>query len=335
MNCQLISEIKNKIDNKTKPTGSLGVLEKISEKISIIQKTTVPRLINPHILVFAGDHGIAESGVSKYPQNVTHQMVQNFINGGAAINVFCRQNNITIKVVDAGTKGTYDDVEILIDAKIAECTKNFLEEPAMTAEQCIEAINIGRKTVKDIAKTGCNTIGFGEMGIANTSSASLLMHKFTNNPIEDCIGRGTGLDDEEYRKKIYLLKEAAEKYNVTEPIDILSVYGGFEIAEMCGAYIQAYDENMIIIIDGFIATSALAAAVNINKDILNNCIFSHQSGEYGHRKLLKYLNAAPILNLNLRLGEGTGIALVYPLIESSVNFLNEMASFDSAGVTKS
>ncbi len=329
----LKQKIQKKIDQKTKPLGSLGKLEDIALKISLIQNSLNPELKQPVHLVFAADHGLADEGISLYPKEVTAQMVLNFLTGGAAINVFCRQNNIDLKVVDAGVDYDFENHQGIIHCKIARGTNNILKAPAMTIEQCLQAVEKGKELVQKEHDKGTNIISFGEMGIGNTSSASLLLHKFTDIPIDDCVGAGTGLDDEQIKKKISVLKQAAAKYHPTEPEEILANFGGFEIAMMAGAILQAKENAMIIIIDGFIATSALLAAYKINADVLDNCIFSHQSNEKAHKLMLKYLKADALLNLNLRLGEGTGAVLAYPIIKSAVLFLNEMASFDDAGVS--
>ncbi len=326
-------DLQRKIDLKTKPLGSLGSLETIALKIGKIQKTLTPSLSRPTIIVFAGDHGLTEEGVSPFPKEVTYQMVMNFINGGAAINVFCRQNNIELKVVDAGVDFDFPMELDLIHAKIAYGTKNIIKEPAMTTDICNRAMDKGRQIVKDQFEKGCNIIGFGEMGIGNTSSAALLMNKFTGIPIEECTGRGTGHDNEGLKKKIEILKIASEKYKVTEPTEVLATYGGLEIAMMCGAYLEARKNGMIILIDGFISTSALLSAFSIDSSVLDNSIFCHVSEESGHKLMLDYLKAKPLLNIGMRLGEGTGAAVAYPIVKAAVSFLNEMASFEDAKVS--
>jgi nicotinate-nucleotide--dimethylbenzimidazole phosphoribosyltransferase len=261
-------------------------------------------------------------------------MVLNFLNGGAAINVLSKQNGINLKVVDAGVDADFEKNPNLIHAKIANGTKNILENTAMTIEECNKAIETGKAIVQDQFNAGCNVIGFGEMGIGNTSSASLLMSKITAIPVEDCVGKGTGHDDEGLKRKKEILKQAFEKHQLdSDPIEILASFGGFEIAMMTGAYLKAAELNMTILVDGFIVTSALLVAYKINYDILKNCIFTHTSNEQGHVKMLEYLNAKPILNLGMRLGEGTGAAVAYPIIKSAVNVLNQMASFEDAGVS--
>lgn len=323
-----------KIDNKTKPIGALGVLEKIALQIGMIQNTEQPNLEQPTILVFAGDHGIAEKGkVNPYPQEVTAQMVYNFINEGAAINVFCKQHDITLKIVDAGVNHDFERATGLIDAKINFGTHNYQEKPAMTTDQCIMAIKKGADLVVETYSNGCNSIGFGEMGIGNTSSASLLMAYFTNTPVVDCVGSGTGLDTEAIKTKQRILSEVYQKYPITSPLEALAIFGGFEIAMITGAILKAAELKMTIIIDGFIVTSALLTAHALHQNVLDYCIFAHTSEEQGHQKMLQFLDKKPLVNLGMRLGEGTGVAVAYPIIKSAVAFLNNMASFESANIS--
>jgi len=333
--------LQQKINLKTKPTGALGRLEEIALQVGSIQQSLNPQINNPHIVVFAGDHGIAKTRlVNPYPQEVTAQMVLNFLNGGAAINVFCRQNNIALKVVDAGVNFDWNNTianSNFINAKIGYGTKNYLEEPAMTEMQVSMAIEKGKEIVAAIHQAGCNCIGFGEMGIGNTSSASLIMSAVLQIPVEECIGRGTGVNDEQLKTKTETLKRAWKKYSMLNDkcsmFNALQFFGGFEIAMMAGAYLEASNRKMIIVVDGFIATSALLIAKELNETVLTHCVFAHCSNENGHRIMLNFLNAKPLLQLGMRLGEGTGAALAIPLIQASVNFLNEMASFESAGIS--
>ncbi|NBC82824.1 MAG: nicotinate-nucleotide--dimethylbenzimidazole phosphoribosyltransferase [Bacteroidetes bacterium] len=330
----LTEELNHKIDYKTKPQGSLGKLEDIARQIGVIQHSLTPELKNPCMLVFAADHGLTEEGISPFPKEVTQQMVLNFLNGGAAINVFCQQHNIALKVVDAGVDGDLPGHQNLIGAKIERGTRNMLHEPAMTKETCRKAMEKGKELVRQEAHNDCNVIGFGEMGIGNTSSAALLMHAFTGYRLEDCTGRGTGHDASGVDKKIAVLKNVAQKYSVTDPFEKLATFGGLEIAMMCGAMLEAYEQGMVLLIDGFIATATLLAAFHINnKSILTHCVFCHLSNEKGHALMLDYLKAEPLLHLNMRLGEGTGAAVAFPIIQSAVAFLNDMASFDEAGVS--
>lgn len=351
MSLTLQQQLQHLIDNKTKPLGALGRLEEIVLQIGMIQQTTKPVIKQPHIIVFAGDHGIAKTSlVNAYPQEVTAQMVFNFLQGGAAINVFCRQNKLTLKVVDAGVNFDFTSDPIdLISAKIGYGTKNYLEEPAMTIAEAKQAIEKGRAIITQTAAAGCNCIGLGEMGIGNTSSAALIMSAITGLPVVSFTGRGTGLDNDQLQTKINTLHQVYEKQALNElkeqPIELLARIGGFEIAMMAGAYLEAVKQKMIVVVDGFITTAALLIANAIfvaekqqssvpgYTTLTEHCIFAHTSQEAGHEKILKRLGITPLLNLSMRLGEGTGAALAMPLIQSAVTFLNEMASFESAGVS--
>jgi len=337
----LSSALINKINNKTKPLGALGILEAVALKIGLIQQTLTPKFNNPTMLVFAGDHGIVEAGVSPYPQAVTAQMVMNFLQGGAAINVFTAQNNMRLRVIDSGVKHLFSSNENLpnanlIDAKIAAGTRNFLYEPAMTALQCEQALAQGAAIVNAQIAEGCNIFGFGEMGIGNTSSASCLMSVLCDLPIEECVGRGTGLDDAGLAHKTHILDQSIKLHNLngSDAMQVLATFGGFEIAMMVGAMLQAAEKQCTLLIDGFITTAALLVAAKLQPDILHYCVFSHCSDESGHKKLLDFLNVNPLLRMDLRLGEGTGAALAYPLVLAAVNFLNTMASFESASVSQ-
>lgn len=327
------AQIKQKIDQKTKPLGSLGELESLALKIATIQNTTNPLLNRPVMLVFAADHGLCAEGISSFPKEVTFQMVLNFVNGGAAINVFCKQNNIELKVVDAGVDYQFPAELPIVHAKIARGTHNILKEPAMSVETCLKAVRKGRELCKIEFENGSNIIGFGEMGIGNSSSAALLMHKYTRIPIDECVGNGAGQNTEGINRKLEILRLCSNRYQLKDPLEILAAYGGFEIAMMCGSMLEAQKLGMTILIDGFIATSALLAAKSIDEGVLQNCVFCHQSDEKGHLLMLQHLNAKPLLNLGMRLGEGTGAALAFPLVKSAVAFLNEMASFDQAQVS--
>jgi nicotinate-nucleotide--dimethylbenzimidazole phosphoribosyltransferase len=338
--------LQGRIDNKTKPIGALGRLEELALQIGLIQGTAQPRLDHPHIVVFAGDHGIAATGlVNPYPQAVTAQMVLNFIHGGAAINVLCRQHGIGLKVVDAGVNFDFSGIlqgedSSLIHEKIGHGTRNYLEGDAMSREEVMRAMAAGGKIVKHLQQTGCNCIGLGEMGIGNTSSASLIMSFITGIPVEECCGRGTGVHDQQLEIKMTTLRSAHRLHLPAiaaspDAATILQHVGGFEIAMMTGAYLQAGAEKMVILIDGFITTAALLLATLLDPKIKDHCVFSHTSGERGHQRMLEFLDARPLLNLDMRLGEGTGAAMAYPILQSSMAFLREMASFESAGVSKS
>ncbi len=329
----LRSALQTKIDQKTKPLGSLGQLESLALQVGLCQNSLTPSLNKPCVLIFAGDHGIVESGVSAYPQTVTAQMVANFLGGGAAISVFARQHDIELLIVDAGVNADLSSHPKLVDAKIDKGTRNFSIQPAMTAEECAKALQAGADQVLRQYENGCNCIGFGEMGIGNTSSAAMLMHRLTGLSLVRCVGRGTGLNDGQLQHKVVVLQRALNKHkDATEPLDVLATFGGFEIAMMVGAYLKAAELGMLILVDGFIAGTALLVANKLHPHVLDYCVFSHVSSEQGHQALLNQFNAKPLLNLELRLGEGSGIALAYPLLQSAVVFLNEMATFAEAGV---
>ncbi|SDF74863.1 nicotinate-nucleotide-dimethylbenzimidazole phosphoribosyltransferase [Dyadobacter soli] len=329
-------EIQAKIDLKTKPLGALGSLEKLAFQIASVQDTLSPQLANPHVIVFAASHGIASEGVSAYPSEVTPQMVLNFIGGGAAINVFTRQHGISLLLVDAGVDYDFGQNEKLIDAKVNFGTKSFAKQPAMTNAQCRLCLEKGAELVRQVQEAGCNVIGFGEMGIGNTSSASAIMSRLLNIPIAECVGKGTGLDDAQLTRKVAVLADALDFHQnaANNPESVLATFGGFEIAMMCGAMLEAARLGMLVLVDGFIASVSYLCAFKMDPAIRRNAVFCHQSNEKGHRLLLQSLEADALLKLDMRLGEGTGCALAYPLMQSAVAFLNEMASFESAGVSQ-
>ena len=333
---ELDRAIQHKIDVKTKPLGALGKLEDIAFQIARIQQTLEPEIVKPMILVFAGDHGIAkENIVNPFPQEVTTQMVYNFLQEGAAINVFCKENAVGLKIIDAGVNHDFGAFSNLTDAKINFGTKNYQLEPAMTVVECEAAMQHGSKLVLEQKKAGTNTIGFGEMGIGNTSAASLIFHYISEIPLKECVGAGTGLADAGVLKKLDILQKVTEVYGkIKSPLEILRTFGGFEIAMLCGAMLEAAKQEMTVLIDGFICTSALLIASALEKNSLEYCVFTHSSEEKGHQKMLQFLNQEPVLHLGLRLGEGTGAALAMPIIRTSIAFFNEMASFESAGVSE-
>ncbi len=325
-------ELQRKINNRTKPLGSLGKLEKLALKIGTVQNTLTPELKNPAILVFAADHGIVDEGVSPCPKEITWQMVMNFVRGGAGINVFSRQHNIRLRVIDAGVDHDFPAGCNVENHKLARGTRNMMYEPAMSTELCRQAMDKGAECVRREFERGCNIIGFGEMGIGNTSPASLLLHKFAGIPLDECVGRGAGLNEEGVQHKYNVLKQVAAKYNPRTPLETLATFGGLEIAMICGGVLEAKRLNMLIIADGFIASSGFLTAYEMQPDVLDNVIFSHSSNEHGHKAMVEYMKGDPLLHLDLRLGEGTGVALAYPLLQSALLFLNEMASFEDAAV---
>ncbi len=328
------SDLEHKIGFKTKPIGSLGRLEQLAIQIGLIQQSLCPKLTNPHVLVFAGDHGIATEGVSAYPQEVTFQMVENFLGGGAAINAFSRQNGMTIKIIDAGVNHDFEFSENIVNHKIRKGTSSSLAGTAMTIAELDQCLEYGKKIVDEISSTGSNVMGFGEMGIGNTSAASLIMSHLCQLDIEQCVGRGTGIDNDQLHKKTSILQRVLNHHaSDLSPLEVLQTFGGFEIAQMCGAMLRAAELQRTLLIDGFIVTSAFLVAHAIHPEIKDYVVSCHKSGESGHEKMLNYLNIQPLLDLKMRLGEGTGCAGAYPILKSAVAFINEMASFDEAGVS--
>jgi nicotinate-nucleotide--dimethylbenzimidazole phosphoribosyltransferase len=326
--------LQQKIDRKTKPTGALGDLETLALQVGLAFNSLTPILKNPSIIVFAGDHGLAHAGVSAYPQAVTPQMVLNFLSGGAAINVFCKQNKLDLTIVDAGVNYDFAGIHGLINAKIGYGTKNCLLEAAMTQEEIQACKEKATEIIDNLANNGSNIVGFGEMGIGNTSSAALIMQALTGIDLSLCIGRGTGVDDAGLLKKRDILQKVRDFHgDIATPEAALMTFGGFEIAMMAYAFIHAKKRGMMVMVDGFIAGAAYLAAFKLDPSIKENAIFCHLSQESGHQLLLDYLEAKPLLTLNMRLGEGTGCALAYPLIQNAVAFLADMASFESAGVS--
>ncbi len=331
------SQVQKCIDSKTKPLGALGRLETLAHQICVVQQRLNPELRNPTLLVCAGDHGIAAEGVSAYPAEVTHQMVLNYLGGGAAINVFARLYGLALHIVDAGVNHDFADTPGLIQAKIRAGTRNFLHEPAMTAAECDKALQTGAELVRRFHEVGSNIVAFGEMGIANTSSAAVLASLLRGLPLAQCVGRGTGLDDAGLARKQAVLAQAVERHGAPSalgsPLEVLRTFGGYEIAMIAGGIMEAAALRMVILIDGFIVSAALAVALALRPDVLPFCIFSHRSDEAGHAALMASLGARPLLDLGLRLGEGTGAALAYPIVKAAVAFMNEMATFESAAVS--
>lgn len=334
-NDALQAALLQRINHKTKPLGALGRLETLALQLGLIQKSEHPALQQQTMLVFAGDHGIVAEGVSPYPQAVTAQMVLNFLNGGAAINVFARQHDFQLHVIDSGVNTIFEPHPMLIDAKLGMGTLSFLHHPAMTTDECIQAITRGADIARDAIAKGCNVLALGEMGIGNTSSASCLMSVLCGLPMHQCVGRGTGLSDKGLDHKLSVLTTALQTQHVDakNPLQVLTVFGGFEIAMIVGAMLAGAEARATLLIDGFIATSALLVAAKLYPQVLDYCVFAHCSDESGHSLMLDHLKVQPLLHLSLRLGEGTGAVLAYPLLQSAVAFLNEMASFESAGVS--
>lgn len=331
------AKLQHKIDNKTKPLGSLGQLEGLALQIGQILGTESPLLDQPQMLVFAGDHGLTARGVSAFPSDVTWQMVENFLAGGACVSVLAKANNIALNVVDCGVNHEFLDVAKtprngLLNAKIANGTADASTAAAMTTAQCQQAIENGMAMVKNLPG---NAILLGEMGIGNTSAASLILSRLGGLDIAVCTGAGTGLDGAGIDRKTAVLREVlAFHADVTAPLDVMAAFGGFEMATMLGAVFQAAAERRVIMVDGFITTAVILVAYVLQPAVLQRCVFAHRSGERGHGLMLDALNAKPLLDMGLRLGEGSGAALAWPLLVAACAVLRDMASFESAGVSE-
>lgn len=331
-NPALALQLDTVINNKTKPLGSLGLLESLAKQIGLIQNTTDITIRQPAILVFAADHGVVAEGISAYPQDVTWQMVENFLAGGAAINVFAAQSGCALQVIDAGVNHDFGERTRLVDRKLAHGTANFAKQAAMSAATCAAALQAGMALA---AAVEGNVVGFGEMGIGNTTAAAALMHKLCGIPVSQCVGAGTGLTAAGVAHKQKVIEDAVALHaGVDDPLAVLATFGGLEIAMMAGAMLQAAFDRKVLLIDGFIVTSALLAASRLQPAILDYCVFSHCSAESGHQRMLAALAVKPLLQLDLRLGEGTGCALAVPLLQAAVNFVAHMATFDSAQVSE-
>ena len=326
----LTGELQQVIDAKTKPPGSLGQLETLAIQLGLGRENLKPRINSCELLLFAADHGIAAEGVSAFPQSVTRQMVHNFLAGGAAANVFAEALGITLKIIDSGVLGEPIVDPKLLLKRLGPGTKNALYEPAMSAAQRDEALAIGAALAEQSA---ADVLCLGEMGIGNTSSSSLLAAKLLDVPIDRLIGRGTGVSDAGLAQKTRVLQQAAARTSNSLPAkDALAEYGGFEIVMLSGAMLGAITRRAIVIVDGFIATAAALAACRINPAVRKQLVFAHRSQETGHRLILQALNARPLLDLDLRLGEGSGALLAWPLVKAAAAMLNEMATFSDAGV---
>ena len=327
----LAAALRHKIDRKTVPHGALGRLAALAERLGAILGTTEPRLDKPQLVVFAADHGIAARGVSAYPSDVTGQMVGNFVAGGAAVSVLARQHGIAQTVVDCGVRRDFDAAPGLHTAKIAPGTADCSVGPAMSAAQCGQALANGIELVKGLPG---NALLLGEMGIGNTSPAALLTARLGGIDVAEVTGAGTGLDAAGIARKTAVLREAlAANAGATAPLAVLAALGGFEIATMVGSVLQAASERRVVVVDGFIASAAVLVASKIAPHVLQRCVFAHRSDERGHARLLQLLGAEPLIDMGLRVGEGSGAALAWPLLVSACAILNEMASFESAGVS--
>jgi len=346
----LHGEITRKINNLNKPKGSLGRLEELALQICLIQQTLSPVLRKPYHLLFGGDHGIEREGVSVSPRDVTWQQMINFTRGGGGVNMFCRQHGFRLRIIDVGVDHDLSAHKDIINRKIAYGTDNFLYDPAMTEKQFDKAIETGVEQVDKCREKGCNIICLGEMGIANTSPSSIWMSLFGNIPLDECIGAGAGLDCCGLQHKRVILKSAVEKFSLwyekgkretdgrktrlSYQETIIRYFGGFEMVAAIGAMLRAAESGMTIMVDGFIMSACMLAASRLYPEILDYAVFGHCGDESGHKRMLQLMDARPLLNLGLRLGEGTGALCSYPIIESAVRMVNEMNNFKDARITK-
>lgn len=327
----LAGQLRQSLDQKTKPRGALGRIEDLARQLGLVLGSPAPRLVQPQMLVFAADHGLAARGVSAFPPAVTAQMVLNFLAGGAAVNVLARQHSLALTVIDCGVATAFSPHPQLLSRRIAPGTADSSLGPAMTAAQCGEAIANGRALIRGLPG---NAVLLGEMGIGNSSAAALLLARLCNLDIDLCTGAGTGLDDAGVARKTAILRGVLALHEQARaPLQALAAFGGFEIATMVGSILEAAAQRRVIVVDGFITSAAVLVAGRLAADVLPCCVFSHRSGERGHALMLSYLQAEPLLDLGLRLGEGSGAALAWPLLVSACAILNEMASFADAGVT--
>lgn len=335
----LLDAIRHKIDNLNKPKGSLGRLEDLAMQICLIQQTLTPKLNNPCHLLFGGDHGIERENVSISPREITWQQMLNFAKGGGGVNMFCRQHGFKLYLVDVGVDYDLSNCHEIYNRKIAPGTANFIDGPAMSEEQYRQALDVGAEFVDKCHADGCNIVCVGEMGIANTSPSSVWMSLLGDIPLDECIGAGAGLDNAGIRHKSDVLNRAVDRFIYTtggkaDTDTLIRYFGGFEMVSAVGAMLRAAELGLIVLVDGFIMTACALAAVRLYPEAKEYMIFGHVGDENGHRRLLDLLGAQPLLNLGLRLGEGTGALCAYPIVESAVRMINEMNNFDNAHITK-
>ena len=332
----LEAALQDKIDNLTKPKGSLGTLEALALQVGLIQQTLSPVLRHPVNVIYASDHGIADEGVSKSPKEVTRQVIHNFLNGGAGVCYLARQHGFELKIVDGGVDFDFPVIPQLINRKVRKGgTRNFLHEAAMTVEEMEKALQYGADIVTDCYNEGCNVISFGEMGIGNTAASSMWMTCLTQIPLIDCVGAGSGLDSEGVRHKYNVLKRSLENYKGDGSVlDVMRYFGGYEMVMAVGGMLRAAELKMIILVDGFIMTNCVLVASRLYPEMQSYCVFGHCGDEAGHKRILDFLGAKALLDLGLRLGEGSGSVCAYPILDSAVRMINEMHNFKQAAITK-
>jgi len=323
--------LQKHLDNLTKPPDSLGRLEELARSFGLMRGSTDLILQKRTIFTFAADHGVSRAGVSAYPREVTAQMVFNFIRGGAAINVLCRHYGIQNVVVDAGVDYDFPEIAGLVSRKVGRGTENFLERPAMTVEQAMQSVEAGINLGQ-----GYDLLGTGDMGIGNTTSSAAICALFTGLPVEDVVGRGTGVDDDRLRHKTNVIRDALARHkpDASNPVDVLAKVGGFEIGAIAGLILGAASRRIPVVVDGFISGAGAMIATRLEPACRDYLFFSHVSRERGHRRMLEFLDAHPILDLDMCLGEGTGAAIAMDVITAAVRVYNEMATFDSASVSR-
>ena len=332
----LVTQLRNRIDGKAKPLGALGRLEDLAVQLGQIWHPLPPRAGRATMFLFAGDHGITAEGVSLYPASVTAAMVATYLAGRAGVNVLARACDVAVRVVDAGVDAEIRAHPELIDAKTRRGSRNAAHEPALTFQEASDCLARAAAIVAEAIEAGTDIVAIGEMGIGNTTSAALLMHRLASASLADCVGAGTGLDADGIARKLAVAERAAARSDATAPLDVLTEFGGYEIAMMTGAVLGSARHRRPVIIDGFIATVAALVAVRLQPAARDYCVFSHRSAERGHRLLLEALHATPYLDLGLRLGEGTGAVMAVPLVRAAAGILTEMADLSDvmAGTLK-
>ena len=332
------SAVQAKIDHLNKPKGSLGRLEEVALQVCLVQQTLSPSLNHPCHLLLGADHGIEREGVSVSPRDVTWQQMINFTRGGGGVNMFCRQHGFDLRIVDVGVDHDLHDVPGIVDRKIARGTRNFRFEAAMNDEEFCRCIDVGASLADECVASGCQVLSIGEMGIGNTSPSSIWMSLFGNIPLEECVGAGAGLDNPGIRHKYEVLREALDRFLVTVPQydtpAVVRYFGGFEMVAAIGAMLRAAEHRVLVLVDGFIMTACAIAAIRLYPDAQHYMVFTHCGDESGHRRMLDLVGARPLLQLGLRLGEGTGALCAFPLLDSAVRMVNEMNNFDNAHITK-
>jgi nicotinate-nucleotide--dimethylbenzimidazole phosphoribosyltransferase len=327
---------RKRLAEQTRPQGSLGVLEEVVEWLVAIQEKERPSVTRKRILIFAADHGVEEEKVSLYPKSVTQAMVYNFLNGGATINSRARSVGAEVEIIDVGVDADFENAPGLVHAKIRRGTRNMTREPAMTKEELAQALEAGWARVERAKQDGVELLGLGEMGIANTTAASAVIAALTGRKPETVTGRGTGLDDEAMKHKIEIVRQSLEQQRpfLTNPFSILQCVGGYEIAALAGAIFAAGHFRLPVVIDGWIVAAAALVGIRLNPHILSYLFFSHQSEEIGHRLILEELDAHPLLNLKMRLGEASGAALAMSILDAAVRIYHEVATFQEARVAQ-